>query len=42
MTEIGETVIRMDQLIKETKSFEKLCQSDIEKAEDVIAKGKRF
>jgi hypothetical protein len=39
MTEIGETVVRMDQLIKETKAFEKLCQSDIEKAEEVIAKG---
>lgn len=39
MTEIGETVVRMDQLIKETNAFEKLCRSDIEKAEEVIAKG---
>ena len=39
MTEIGETTARMDQLIKEAKAFEKMCQLDIEKAEEVIAKG---
>lgn len=39
MTEIGETVSRVDQLIRETKAFNKICQSDVERAEEVISTG---
>lgn len=42
MTEIGETVVRVDTLIKETKAFQKICQGDIERAEEVISAGKIF
>lgn len=40
MTEIGETVERVDALIKDTKRFQKMCDVDIERAEEVIAIGK--
>lgn len=40
MTEIGETVERVDTLIKDTKRFQKLCDVDIERAEEVVAIGK--
>lgn len=40
MTEIGETVDRVDALIKDTKRFQKLCDIDIERAEEVVAIGK--
>lgn len=39
MTEIGETVERVDALIKDTKRFQKMCDVDIERAEEVIAIG---
>lgn len=39
MTEIGETVKRVDALIWETKTFQKLCDADIERAEEVVATG---
>lgn len=39
MTEIGETVSRVDTLIKETKIFQSLCNGDIERAEEVVATG---
>lgn len=39
MTEIGETVQRVDTLIWETKTFQKLCDADIERAEEVVATG---
>lgn len=39
MTEIGETVNRVDTLIWETKTFQKICVSDIERAEEVVATG---
>lgn len=42
MTEIGETVSRVDTLIKETKLFQTLCNSDIERAEEVVATGKKY
>lgn len=38
MTEIGETVSRMDQLIEESKAFENSCQPDVKKVKEVIAK----
>lgn len=41
-SEIGETVVRMDELLAETKSFEKSCQFDINKAKDVVAQGMTF
>ncbi|XP_055702828.1 guanine nucleotide exchange factor DBS isoform X3 [Phlebotomus papatasi] len=42
MTEIGETVQRADTLVKETKTFQKLCQSDIDRAEEVISTGQQL
>ncbi|XP_060536985.1 guanine nucleotide exchange factor DBS-like isoform X3 [Cylas formicarius] len=39
MTEIGETVARVDTLIKETNAFEKICESDVQRAEEVISSG---
>lgn len=39
MTEIGETVQRVDALIWETKTFQKICGTDIERAEEVVATG---
>lgn len=39
MTEIGETVERVDVLIKDTKHFQKLCDIDIERAEEVVSIG---
>lgn len=40
MTEIGETVSRVDALIWETQAFQQICQKDIDKAEEVVATGK--
>lgn len=40
MTDIGETSDRVDTLIRETASFQKMCKMDIERAEEVIASGK--
>ena len=40
MTEIGETVARVDELIYETKLFQNMCQTEIERAEEVVATGK--
>ncbi|XP_065084454.1 guanine nucleotide exchange factor DBS isoform X3 [Ochlerotatus camptorhynchus] len=42
MTEIGETVDRMDQLIKETKEFQLSCAVDVERADQVIATGQKL
>ncbi|XP_058464831.1 guanine nucleotide exchange factor DBS isoform X3 [Malaya genurostris] len=42
MTEIGETVERMDQLIKDTKEFQQNCTVDVDRAYRVIATGQRL
>uniref|UniRef100_A0AAG5DLA6 Guanine nucleotide exchange factor DBS n=1 Tax=Anopheles atroparvus TaxID=41427 RepID=A0AAG5DLA6_ANOAO len=42
MTEIGETVARMDQLLLETKEFQQLCSVDVDRAGQVIATGQRL
>lgn len=42
MTEIGETVSRVDTLIWDTKTFQKICDTDIERAEEVVATGKQI
>lgn len=39
MTEVGETVTRVDTLIKEIKAFQKICNTDIERAEEVVSTG---
>jgi pleckstrin homology domain-containing family G member 4 len=39
MTEIGDSVTRMDQLVDEINQFEQSCQPDIERAQEVIVKG---
>lgn len=40
MTEIGDSVTRMNQLIDELGSFEESCQDDLYRAHEVISKGK--
>lgn len=40
MTEIGETVSRVDTLIWETKTFQEVCNKDIARAEEVVTTGK--
>lgn len=40
MTEIGDSVTRMNQLIDELKLFEESCQPDLHRTYEVIAKGK--
>lgn len=42
MTEIGETVERIDSIITETKCFQTVCEADIERAENVVAIGMIF
>ncbi|XP_061393658.1 guanine nucleotide exchange factor DBS-like, partial [Musca vetustissima] len=42
MTEIGESVERVDSLIDETKEFQNQCSADIEKASEVIAAGQQL
>lgn len=44
MTEIcdGNTVSRVDCLIKEAKLFHKLCQTDLDRAEEVISCGQQL
>lgn len=42
MTEIGESVIRVDSLIAETKEFQCECSTDIDKASEVIAAGQQL
>lgn len=39
MIEIGETVERVDALIWDLKRFQKICDADIERAEEVVAIG---
>lgn len=40
MSEIGDTVVRMDQLIQETQSFRQSCDEDVERASSVIENGR--
>lgn len=42
MTEIGETVTRVDALLRQMKVFQSLCCAQIERAKEVIATGKCF
>ncbi|XP_058836387.1 guanine nucleotide exchange factor DBS isoform X3 [Topomyia yanbarensis] len=42
MTEIGETVERMDQLIKDTKEYQQHCTVDVDRASRVIATGQKL
>ncbi|KAL0268315.1 UNVERIFIED_CONTAM: hypothetical protein PYX00_010309 [Menopon gallinae] len=42
MIEIGETVGRVDTLIKEANTFQKLSLIDIDRAEEVISNGQRL
>lgn len=39
MTEIGDTVVRIDQLIHETEAFQQSCAEDVEQAKHVIQNG---
>lgn len=40
MTEIGDTVVRIDQLIQETENFKQSCVNDVQHANDVILNGR--
>lgn len=40
MTEIGDTVVRIEQLIQETQSFQQSCEMDVERAMSVIENGR--
>jgi hypothetical protein len=40
MTEIGDSVTRMNQLITELKAFEESCLADLNRTHEVISKGK--
>nr|CAD7393644.1 unnamed protein product [Timema cristinae] len=42
MTEVGETVARVDTLLREMKAFQKICKSDIERAEELIVTGQQL
>ncbi|XP_044580208.1 guanine nucleotide exchange factor DBS-like isoform X1 [Cotesia glomerata] len=54
MTEVGETQVRVDQLIRDTSAFQRICRSyllhtmwiwvlgDIDRAEEVIAAGQQL
>ncbi|KAL9912855.1 guanine nucleotide exchange factor DBS isoform 10-T12 [Glossina fuscipes fuscipes] len=42
MTEIGESVARVDCLIEQTKTFEQLCSKDIDKAAETIIAGQQL
>lgn len=42
MTEIGETVSRVDTLISEANLFQKLCESDIKHAAQIISDGQQL
>ncbi|XP_045447310.1 guanine nucleotide exchange factor DBS-like [Melitaea cinxia] len=42
MTEVGETAIRVDDLIQEANEFEKLCNSDLDAASAVIDEGEKL
>nr|CAH7726390.1 unnamed protein product [Callosobruchus chinensis] len=40
--ESGDTVESIDQLIKQTKVFEKLCTADVDRADEVISSGQHL
>ncbi|KAK6619582.1 hypothetical protein RUM43_012339 [Polyplax serrata] len=42
MIEVGESVNRVDQLMKEANAFQKICLADIDRAEEVISNGQRL
>lgn len=42
MVTYAETVINLDNIIKQAKIFEKMCQVDVERAEEVISSGKHL
>ncbi|KAF5275360.1 hypothetical protein FQR65_LT04188 [Abscondita terminalis] len=42
MLEIGDNASRVETLIRETASFQKLCSVDIERAEEVISSGEQL
>ncbi|XP_054266389.1 guanine nucleotide exchange factor DBS-like [Macrosteles quadrilineatus] len=42
MTEVGETVDRVDILIRELVVFQKICVSEVERAEELVSCGERM
>ncbi|XP_008211520.1 guanine nucleotide exchange factor DBS isoform X2 [Nasonia vitripennis] len=42
MTEVGETQSRVDQLLRDTSTFQRICRGDIDRAEEVITAGQQL
>lgn len=42
MVEVGDSVEKVDCLVKQTRAFEKLCRVDIDRAEEVISSGQHL
>ncbi|XP_046672964.1 guanine nucleotide exchange factor DBS-like isoform X2 [Homalodisca vitripennis] len=42
LTEVGETVDRVDTLIRDLVAFQKLCVSEVERAEELVSSGERM
>ncbi|XP_015596435.1 guanine nucleotide exchange factor DBS isoform X2 [Cephus cinctus] len=42
MTEVGETQARVDQLLRDTSAFQRICRGDIDRAEEVITAGQQL
>ncbi|XP_043285337.1 guanine nucleotide exchange factor DBS-like isoform X3 [Venturia canescens] len=42
MTEVGETHSRVEQLLRDTSAFQRICRGDIDRAEEVITAGQQL
>ncbi|XP_046621316.1 guanine nucleotide exchange factor DBS-like isoform X1 [Neodiprion virginianus] len=42
MTEVGETQSRVNQLLRDTSTFQRICRGDIDRAEEVISAGQQL
>ncbi|CAG9816753.1 unnamed protein product [Phaedon cochleariae] len=42
MSEVGESVEKLDNLLKQAKAFQKLCSTDTDRAEEVISSGQHL
>ncbi|XP_014229850.1 guanine nucleotide exchange factor DBS-like isoform X2 [Trichogramma pretiosum] len=42
MNEVGETRARVDQLIRDTTAFQRVCRGDLDRAEEVISAGQQL
>ncbi|KAJ8670670.1 hypothetical protein QAD02_001929 [Eretmocerus hayati] len=42
MTEVGETQLRVEQLLRDTSAFQRICRRDVDRAEEVINAGQQL